>query len=363
MPRSLTPLLFGLLGFLLGACAAVPPPVAVETPFGVVRADTQPKATEVARLLNDLSPRVRAALPGTTDRPIDVWVQKVLRDDSNGERGAGVKGFTLLSGEFRAKRIHLLENGELSWYLSHELVHAHLDASWRTLPGILEEGLGDVVAEQLNREHAGRIRAHRLFTSSGFFDGVLFRLAYHLPGEERWVETPVRIEVLGDAIDEDVVELVGLSRHELRDRYREVPEPFYGLAYLIVSRIVERGGFESLHTLCAAAEKEGLDVVPAERIFAAAGLDADAFGPELLATFFGHDETRQLLMMQPEIFADTVASYFRSSLVEDVSTRTLLFRINPSLRTAEGDLVSLRRVWPVRQKLIARWRDRTLAMR
>ena len=237
--------LLGLASLLLlGACAATPPPVAVETPYGVVRAETEDKAEEVAVLLEDLAPRVQEVLPGTSDRPIDVWVQKVLRDGSHGERAEGVKGFTLLSGDFHAKRIHLLEDGELSWYLAHELVHAELDSSWRTLPGLLEEGLGDVVAEMLNEEHAERIRAHRLFTSSGFFGGVLFHLAYQKAdapeGSNAWIEAPIRIEVLGEAVDTDVNQLLSLSRHSLRKVYREVPEPFYGLAYLVVSRIVER---------------------------------------------------------------------------------------------------------------------------
>jgi len=355
-----TSLLVLLLGLFATSCAATPPPVSVKTPFGVVSAESQPKAVEVAALLRELSPRVHATLPGTSNKPIDVWVQKVLRDDANDTRGAGVKGFTVLSGEFRAKRIHLLEDGELSWYLSHELVHANLDSSWQALPGILEEGLGDVVAAALNAEHAERIRAHRLFTSSGFFDGVRFQLVYQRLDDREWVEAPMRIEVLANQIRADVTELVGLSRRELRDRYDEVPEPFYGLAYLIVSRIVERRGFEGLHALCTQAHAEGLEVVPAERILRAADLDPARFEPDLLASFFGRGEMRQLLAMQPDIFADTIASYFQANLLEDVSARTLLFRVNPCLRAADGSIVSLRRVWPLRQRLWERWNDRPL---
>ena len=143
-----------LLTTLLGAaaCQAPAPPVAIETPYGMVRAESEGKAEEVAEMLEVLSPRVKDLLPGTFDREIDVWVQSVLRSSRYGQRATGVKGFTLLAGEFDAKRIHLLEDGELSWYLSHELVHALVDESWSTLPGLLEEGLGDVVAEELNPE-------------------------------------------------------------------------------------------------------------------------------------------------------------------------------------------------------------------
>ena len=344
-----------LVATIFGACAIAPPPVAVQTPFGNVHAESEHKAAEVAELLTELSPRVRALLPGTTDKPIDIWVQSVLRDDQNGERGVGVKGFTLLSGEFKAKRIHLLEDGELAWYLAHELVHAYLDTSWHTLPGVLEEGLADVVAQELNPELADRIRAHRLFTSSGFFGGALFKLAYQRESDREWVETPMRIEVVGERIDADPVELIGLSRRGLRQVYPEVPEEFYGFAYLLVAEIVEKRGLAGLHELCARAEAEGLDVVPAERIFAAAEIDPDDLSPELLASLFDSDETRQVLMMQPDIFADTIARYFRANF-DDMSTRTLLYRINPCVRAADGELVSLRRAWPVRRKLVQRWR-------
>ncbi|MEM7310896.1 MAG: hypothetical protein AAF682_29775 [Planctomycetota bacterium] len=353
---------FALL--LAGACQAPPPPVAVDTPFGLVRAESEDKAEEVAEMLADLAPRLREELPGTLDREIDVWVQSVLRSTRHGERAKGVKGFTLLAGEFKAKRIHLLEDGELSWYLAHELVHALVDRSWAPLPGILEEGLGDVVAEELNPEHAQRIRAHRLFTSSGFFGGVLFRLAYHPPDGERrsWVETPMRLSVVDEVAKVDVVELLSLSRSELRDRWSELPEPFYGLAYMIVSRIVERHGFDGLHTLCLVAGEDGHEVIPTEQLMAAAELDPEAFEPGLLSEMFGRAETRQLLMMQPEMFAETVASFFRENY-DELSTRELLYHVNPCLRSSDGSLVRLRSIWPVRQRMIEEWRDGQLAAR
>ena len=98
------------------ACQAPAPPVAVETPYGMVRAESEAKAEEVAEMLADLAPRVRDLLPGTTDENVDVWVQSVLRSSRYGQRAKGVKGFTLLTDEFEAERIHLLEDGELSWY-------------------------------------------------------------------------------------------------------------------------------------------------------------------------------------------------------------------------------------------------------
>jgi hypothetical protein len=66
--------------------------------------------------------------------------------------------------------------------------------------------------------------------------------------------------------------------------------------------------------------------------------------------------------MQPELFAETVVSYFRAN-IGDVSPRTLLYRVNPSLRTADGELVRLRTLWPVRRKLVELWRDGSVALR
>ena len=133
--RRLLPIL--LLASGLGSCLAPPPPIVVETPFGMVRASSADKAAEIATLLRRLAPQVRALLPGSQDRPIDVWVQENLRVYRFQERPRSVRGFTLLSGEFDAKRIHLQESGQSPWYLAHELVHALIGPSWHTLPGIL----------------------------------------------------------------------------------------------------------------------------------------------------------------------------------------------------------------------------------
>jgi hypothetical protein len=138
------------------SCLAPPPPIVVDTPFGEVRAENRETADHVAGLLTRLAPEVRAILPGSQDRPIDVWVQEELSVYRFNRRPESVRGFTLLNEEFSAKRIHLQEDGQSPWYLSHELVHALIGPSWASLPGIFEEGLGDVVAEFVDvREDAG----------------------------------------------------------------------------------------------------------------------------------------------------------------------------------------------------------------
>ena len=153
------------LGLFATGCLAPPPPILVETPYGHVRADTREKASEVAQLLREYAPQVRSLLPGSQTRAVDVWVQDELRVYRHTSRPESVRGFTLLADEFEAKRIHLQSSGQSAWYLSHELVHALVDTTWKPLPGILEEGLADVVAEILNPDQANHIRAHRLLNA------------------------------------------------------------------------------------------------------------------------------------------------------------------------------------------------------
>ena len=113
---------------------------------------------------------------------------------------------------------------------------------------------------------------------------------YRKPGTGRrgeWVETPVQLELRDAVPPVEVGELLSLSRRELRREWRELPEPFYGLAYLVVARLVDEVGFEGLHALCVEAEAQGLDLVPAERLLATAGIPADALDSEFLAGEFG----------------------------------------------------------------------------
>ncbi len=339
-----------LLASLLGACLAPPPPIVVETPFGVVRASSKDKASEIATLLRRLAPQVRALLPGSQDRPIDVWVQENLRVYRFQERPKSVRGFTLLSGEFEAKRIHLQESGQSPWYLAHELVHALIGPSWHTLPGILEEGLGDVVAEKLNREYQKHIRAHRLLNASAFTDGVDLTLRYNEPGRSNrrqprrlWPQTEetVRLRTQDPVPEGTLLKLLQTPRSELHQTWTEIPESFYGLSWLIVSRIEERHGLEGIHDLCGRAAREGYELVPAEWILEYAQLDAATLDAAFLRTAFKTEDLHTAIYLQPDAFADSLVQAL-APMRERFGFRSFFFNSSAALIAADGTELQLK---------------------
>jgi len=347
---------------LLGACLAPPPPIVVDTPYGEVRAESEAKASEIAHLLSGLAPQVRAILPGCQQRPIDVWVQDELRVYRNSKRPDSVRGFTLLTDEFSAKRIHLQEGGQSSWYLAHELVHALIGPSWRPLPGILEEGLGDVVAEMLNPAEASHIRAHRLLNTCVFTGGFDVHVAYSVPDDgvdsSHWRRAVRSMQVQkGESVGPATIrKLFKTSRKDLHVDWPELPESFYGLAWLVTSRIVERHGLDGLHDLCLAATREKRDVVPVDWILAAADIDLAHLDPAFLTSCFGPRELRAAAMLEPTLFTDVVMEVLGPSKAEFRSPRAMVYWMNPTLVAADGSEVRVRTIPALLGAISDRWR-------
>jgi hypothetical protein len=317
----------------------------VATPFGEVRAASRGKATEVAELLERLAPEVKALLPDAQDRSIDVWVQEHLAVYLFHERPESVRGFTLLEDEFDAKRIHLQESGQSPWYLAHELVHALIGSSWATLPGILEEGLGDVVAETLNPEYEDHIRAHRLLNASAFTGGLALEVTYREPGDgpsRSWpVVTASGCLQLGSQLPAGTLqELLRTPRGELHRRWADIPESFYGIAWLIVKRASERIGLEGLHTLCLRARDTGLELVPVGWLEDASGLDFDALDAEFLASCFDRRTLQTALFLQPDAFAEVLVDALEP-LHAELPFSDLFRRAQPALRLANQGPVSI----------------------
>lgn len=359
--RRLFPLLF--LPFL-AACLAPPPPVVEETPFGKVRAMDRDKASEVADLLRRLAPQVRALLPDCQDRPVDVWVQKNLGVYRFQQRPRSVRGFTLLSGEFEAKRIHLQESGQSSWYLAHELVHALIGPSWRTLPGILEEGLGDVIAEKLNPEYQEHIRAHRLLNASAFTDGVNVEIRYSEPertqapppnSDRQEVHRTARLRTQEDVPSGTLLQLLNTPRTELHRTWPEIPESFYGIAWLLISRIEETYGLEGVHELCQRAAEEGYDLIPAEWLFELADIAPQNLDADFLRGSFDGGDLHTAIYLQPDAFADALVEAVRP-LEAGFGFRSFFFNARPALVAADGTELLLNYYsTPLASRMTKRW--------
>lgn len=347
---------------LAASCLAPPPPIALETAYGEVRAEDHATAAEFAELYEELVPRVREILPGTREREIDLWVQKELRVYRHRPRHASVRGFTLVDGTSGPRRIHLQEDGQSSWYLSHELVHALVSEEWAPLPGLLEEGLADHVAEMLNPREAGHIRAQRLLNASVFTGGLAVGIVYSYPESQAsprgWkrCHRDSRIQP-GEALDPALVqELLETPREELRRRDDDLPEAFYGISWLIVSRIVERRGLEGLHRLCLDATEAGERLVAADTLLAAAEIDLDRLDPQFLASCCRRSDIYAVARLEPDLFAEQVVEVL-APWEASFGARSALRYLRPALLGEDGRELYLRYMRSLRRSFERQWRS------
>ena len=308
-----------LLAVLLCGCQALPPAHSASAASGMVRAGSRAEAEQVAQLFDALAPRVRELLPDSHAPDVEVWVQEapaLYRFSSSSYNDAD--GFWAASPH----RIHLRRNADnLERTLAHELVHASLGSSWRTLPGTLEEGLCDKISGKLCPQGAARMRAGRL-SSAGFATGgleleleIAFAPELHPLGLRLSFSARMRLE--GDPPDSvdprDVFRVqAGLSSTAIpADRKKA----FYGLAYLVVDRIVERNGFEGLHALCLRARAEGMPEVPAAWLMQAAEIEGDARSwNRAILDSIGPAELTELVRMHPDFLVETLSEFFQPYL-------------------------------------------------
>lgn len=323
VPALKTPVFAGLQTAVLCAatltwsqsCQVAPPAHSTAAQAGVVRASRQGDATRVAEYLDDLAPRVLSLVPDSHPQKLEVWVQDapaLYRFSSSSYSDAD--GFWAED----PGRIHLRESAEnLERTLAHELVHASIGRSWRTLPGTLEEGLCDVASARLCASGATRMRGGRLLSAAFATGGLVLELELVVPAEVHPLgirmafTTRVRLE--GDpplAIDPmEVFHLqAGLSSATLSS---EVKKACYGLSYLVVERIVERRGFTGLNELCRRASAERHDRVPAEWLLEAAELRPDARSwQEAVIEALGPAELEELVRSHPQFLAQALAGFF-----------------------------------------------------
>ena len=331
-----------LTALLLTGCLAPPPRLAVETHYGVVRADSKAPALEVADLLDELVPHVRRLLPDTRTDDLEVWVQTQLAVYRGWPVDSKVPAFTV-EGE---GRIHLLDGDRiaLAAALGHELVHAMLGPGWSTLPAVAEEGLADWMQEQLNPPVRSSLRADHLAKAGAAAGGLDFAVWSRDPHHRGRRLATIRFpeDIAGEqpldprrALDEGDEDKGGL----FQPYQVAVSDPrLYGVGYLVVSRIVERRGLEGLYQLCRRAEEEGRKQVSADALMTAAHLSG---GPATWRRLVIERVRQGELMALGRQLVPTLVQL----VVEDVgprsgatSGRDFLRRSRPVFGLVDGDL-------------------------
>ena len=138
----------GLLPGLLACTSVVAdvedrPAYRLHTERGPAYAADREMAERLALDWDRTAARLEAVIPAVRPVPdIEIWM--LPPGDIPDPFGVGqpMGGVTYLVGG-HPTLIHVPDNEEFLWVLGHELTHAVVDVSpqWRTLPGVLEEGL------------------------------------------------------------------------------------------------------------------------------------------------------------------------------------------------------------------------------
>lgn len=349
----------GVAGVLLFSCMATPPSTVLAFEGGRVLAADSREAARVETLVEGLRPQLLRTLPDTSFDDIEVWVQ----DQPSLYRfavAATADAEGLWSPTHR--RIMLSRHADhLARTLAHELTHAVLGDSWAMLPGSLEEGLADHVSGELCGTGEARLRAGRLSSACLATGGleidvdVLRKPSYEeeLLGHRRgW---SARVKLKGETVGADPLDVfrlaAGLSSTRLDTGAKR---GYYGLAYLVVSRVVERHGYEGLHALCVDALEMDYDHVPVGAILEAAELDAD---PETwrtaAASAMGPPEIVELIRMYPDFLVDALTDYLRS-LRPEGDVGDWIDEVEVEIRLADGTAaVTLHELPFVREEIVA----------
>jgi hypothetical protein len=147
-----------LAALLAAGCLASPPREVLAGDGWRVRADSAQEAREVGVLLEGPRPRLLAALPDSSLPPsLEVWMQD--RPHLYALPIASTNEAEGLWAEDRSRILIARGADDIERTLAHEMTHAALGPSWRTLPGSLEEGLCDAVAARLCPGGSARLRA------------------------------------------------------------------------------------------------------------------------------------------------------------------------------------------------------------
>lgn len=343
----------GLVLIGVSSCAATPPPYLALHDLGQVRAESRDSAEQFKDLVSELQPRVIEVLPDAESRSTEVWVQQTLRHRRGAAAPDNVKGFTLISGDARRGRIHLREDTDYpEWFLAHELVHSLLGSSWNTIPGVLEEGMCDVVAAELNPEVAPRIRALRAIEASLFLGKLKLQLSHVRSGERKhntiWFHYDRGESPIG------ITEAFEPGTLEMKKRWAQLPDSLYGLGFLIATRIEANAGLQGLHSMCRRAESQGLGTVPFEWLMDAAELESLEALTEAPQSLLGRDEFDEWVGLLPAFHGELLVQLYRPAF-GDLTGKEFLASVDPHLHLADGTTIELAAIPAVRETVLSHW--------
>ena len=349
-----------LLVALAAACRTTVPPVSQETSFGLVRGESAASVEAVAAELELLEPRVREELIDVREgEPPEVWVQSVLRRTRTELSPDTVSGFTRFVDGVPV-RIYLREESDTRWALGHELVHALAGESWDALPGVMSEGLADVISGRVSPDLEPEARSVRLLNASLYFDGMAFVVEYDDADDTR---ADYQIETwypfgLGAPEGEDPAELFALDRWDLNREHEYLSESMYGLGYVVTRRIVDRVGLAGLHGLCTGARAEGRALVPVETLLASAGIEGEDGWRRALALLLGPREVREIHALLPRLFPGLVVGLFAERYRGELTADEFLEQARPRLVLEGGARVELASLEGLSERVRRDWRRR-----
>lgn len=297
---------------------ATPPSSVLAFEGGRVLAADVTEARAIETFMADLRPQLLSLLPDASFDDLEVWVQdKPSLYRFTSEATADAEG--LWSPSHR--RIMLSRHADhLERTLAHELTHAVLGESWQRLPGSLEEGLADHVSAALCEDGAARLRAGRLSSACLATGGleidldVTRKVLGDSPADALRRGWSARIKLKGDTNTTDPLDVfrlsAGLSSTKLDVGAKR---GFYGLAFLVVSRIADRDGYGALHQMCEDAAEAGRDQVSLNDVLEAAELSREADDwRRAAAEQMGADELVELIRMYPDFLVNALVDYTTS---------------------------------------------------
>jgi len=256
-----------------GAACTASPPHMVATSVGIVRADDRESALRVGPEIVRMRAELAARLPGLRNVAVEVWV---IDDVERGwaDKPADVSAWVWHRASQLAPRIHIARDRPDS-DLVHELVHAWLDESWSELPPALEEGLCDVVANEM--VDFPKLEFQRLWCAArlGFPRTSSIPIVRGTPVVHRVILGSGDVEGDPSLATLTPAEVVELRQGELLDLALADRSYTYGIGYFLASRIVRRIGYEGLHALCVEARREGRSTIPPARIWREAQADPE----------------------------------------------------------------------------------------